>query len=678
MIDNIAKQMLQIWKELADINDKSTGMNYRGWEEEARIATATSALAYDPSGISTAMLVEEFYNRHLSGRHFSLSDILTPSDHIQWLLSKTEQLTNLFGAQETQEAFAGVKQSVKSALEHYDVNLDDRYEKLLANHPALAGLRVSALSSSKELQLDQFMRGEQDVTAKPVFLKSVYKWWNINSLLAAAMTMPCGVSLHLIATPKVMENYFVFVVRNGGNLYILSDIEKEAHPLQNGMRRRPDRVMSKRINKAWFPYELVDIAFTEEDDRLYETKTSCQELVAYQQEWRELSPVSELEPEVTVWLSMMFTLIIQRFWGENIQADELSYTGEMLVKSQALLDKATQANLPVAKDGTLQAVAISRESIKSAVASQEEIGSTYDLTHSWMEDRYGSKVSEEALNLTIIKDETPSLSVNTSGRVVVMDDSLEKDRTSVSVFKGLGYPSTRFAKAGQLEKDRKFIARATYADSINMLAIQEFDRRKDEIERWFKNAARNNLENLISYAGTDSIWVKNAHEGREGTVKGNRAQCRQNKKGDKFHRFMGQCQIGEAHGWYGSTVLCPEYGGKIRCNITGSQATYLVGFSPTNARELAVVAGCDISELPDVLQHWDLRRATTANSILDRVDPMAWRASDPWIEMNFIAVIALSKRGMTQVKKDIKLPPLDIATEQDMEYSSGVISVFGN
>ena len=57
MIDNIAKQMLQIWKELADINDKSTGMNYRGWEEEARIATATSALAYDPSGISTAMLV---------------------------------------------------------------------------------------------------------------------------------------------------------------------------------------------------------------------------------------------------------------------------------------------------------------------------------------------------------------------------------------------------------------------------------------------------------------------------------------------------------------------------------------------------------------------------------------------------------------------------------------------
>lgn len=678
MITTIATQMLQVWKELADIDDKSTGMNYRSWEEERLIATATSSLAYDPSGISTAMLTEEFYTRHLSGRHFSLSDILAPSDHIQWLLSKTETLTNLFKDESTLEAFAGVKQSVRNALGHYEVAVDERYEKLLADHPALAGLRVSALRSSQELQLDQFMRGEPDATAKPVFLKTVYKWWNINSLLAAALTMPSGVSLHLIATPKVMENYFVFVVRNGGNLYILSDIEKESHPLQSGMRRRPDRVMSNRIAKAWFPYELVDIAFDEEEERLYETKTKSKELVAYQKEWRELSPINKLEPEVTVWLSMMFTLIIQRFWGENIQEDELSYTGEMLVKSQALLDRATRANLPIAQGTSLQAVSISRESISQAVATKDEIGKTYDLTHSWMEERYGSKVSEEALNLTTVQGEPTTLSVNFSGRVVVMDDTLEKDRTSVGVFAGTGYPSTRFAKASELEKDRKYLARATYADSINRLAKQEFDRRKEEIERWFKNAARNNLENLISYAGSESIWVKVDKEGREGTVKSNAAYCRSNKKGEQFNRFMGQAVIGESHGWYGCTALCSEHSGKIRCNVTGAQATYLVGFTPTNARELAVVAGCEVSELPDVLQNWDLRRPSIANAILDRVDPMAWKANDPWIDMNFIAVIALSKRGLAQVKKDVKLPDLDIAKPQDMEYSSSSISIYGN
>lgn len=678
MINNIATQMLQVWKELADIDDKSTGMNYRSWEEQGLITTATSALAYDPSGISTAMLVEEFYTRHLSGRHFSLSDILAPSDHIQWLLSKTETLTNLFNDEKTIDAFTGVKQSVRSALGHYEVDVDARYEKLLADHPALGGLRVSALRSSQELQLDQFMRGEPDQTEKPVFLKTVYKWWNINSLLAAALTMPSGVSLHLIATPKIMENYFVFVVRNGGNLYILSDIEKEKHPLQNGMRRRPDRVMSNRIAKAWFPYELVDIAFDEEDERIYETKTNCRDLVTYQKEWRELSPINKLEPEVTVWLSMMFTLIIQRFWNENVQADELSYTGEMLVKSQVLLDRATKANLPVVKDSALQAVSISRESISASTASKDEIGSTYDLTHRWMEDRYGSKVSEEALNLTSVQGTAPTLSVNFSGRVVVMDDTLEKDRTSVSVFAGIGYPSTRFAKQSELEKDRKFLARATYADSINMLAKQEFDRRKEEIIRWFKDAARNNLPNLLNYAANESIWIKVTKEGREGTVKSNAAHCRSNKKGEKFHRFMGQCQIGERHGWYGGTSLFTEYSSKIRCNVTGAQATYLVGFTPTNARELAVVAGCEVSELPDVLQHWDLRRASIDNSILGRVDPMAWKASDPWIELTFIAVLALSKRGLAQVKKDVKLPDLDIAKLQDMEYSSSSISIFGN
>lgn len=348
------------------------------------------------------------------------------------------------------------------------------------------------------------------------------------------------------------------------------------------------------------------------------------------------------------------------------------------MKSQALLDRATQANLPVTQGTALQAVSINRESITTRVATKDEIGTSYDLTHSWMEERYGPMVSEEALNLTATPGEALTLSVNTSGRVVLMDDTLEKDRTSVGVFAGIGYPSTRFAKASELEKDRKFIARATYADSINKLAKQEFDRRKDEVARWFKEACRNNLPNLLSYAGNESLWVKVTGEGREGTVRRNAAQCRNNKKGDKFNRFMGQCQVGESHGWFGATGLFSEYAGKIRCNVTGAQATYLVGFTPTNARELAVIAGCEISELPDVLQNWDLRRVAIANSILDRVDPMAWRAEDPWLEQNFIAVLALSKRGMTQVKKDVKVPNLDIAKLQDMEYSSSTMSIFGN
>lgn len=677
MIKDIATEMLALWKEFSDIDDKSTGMNYRTWEEHDLIAKATSSLAYDPSGISTAMLVEDFHTRHLNARNFSITDILSPSDHVQWLLQKTQKLSSLFSDEITQESFAGVKDSIRAALGHYEVDINERYESLLANNPFLGSLRVSALRNTYELQLDQFLRGEPDTTSRPVFIKQVWKWWSINSLLAAALSMPNGVSLHLIATPKIFESYFVFLIRNGGNLYILSDIEKEDHPLQSGMRRHPDRQMSDRIARAWFPYELVDVAFDEEYTHMYQKASETKALVAYQKEWIELSPINELEPEVTVWLSMMFTLIIKRFWGENVQADELSYTGEMLVRSESLLERASKANLPVLKDTALQAVSITRESIQIGVATEAELGQTYELTQSWMEDRYGHQVSEESLNLTTAPGATPVLSLNYSGRVVVMDDTLEKDRTSVKVFDGLGYPLTRFAKASELENDRKFIARAAYAVSIQKLAEDEFERRKDEVAQWFRNAAWKNKENLLSYAGNGEIWVKDVTIGREGTMKGNRSRCR-SLEGQHFHQFMDHCEVGETHGWYGATRLFTEHTNKIRCNVTDAQASYLYAFTPANAKELALVAGCEISELPDVLQNWDLRRTHTGNQKLNRQDPMSWKTEDPWIAMNFIVVIALSKRGLAQVKKNAKLPPLNIASEQDMKGAGVIISIWGN
>lgn len=677
MIKDIANEMLALWKEFAEVNDKSTGMNYRNYEEQSAIVTATSALAYDPSGISTAMLVEDFYNRHLKAQNFSISDILSPSDRVQWILQKTQSLSNLFNDEITQASFAGVKESIRAALDHYEVDINERYEGLLANNPALGSLRVSALRNTYELQLDQFLRGEPDTTSKPVFIKQVWKWWSINSLLAAALSMPNGVSLHLIASQKVMESYFVFVIRNGGNLYVLSDIEKEAHPLQSGMRRRPDRQMSERIAKAWFPYELVNVAFDDEYTHMFETASKSKDLVAYQKEWLELSPINELEPEVTIWLSMMFTLIINRFWSENIQVDELSYTGEMLVKSEALIEKASEANLPVLKNTGLQAVHITRESIQVGVATEAEIGETYDLTQSWMEERYGNRVSEEALNLTSSTGEAPLLSLNTSGQIVVMDNTLEKDRTSVSVFDGVGYPLTRFAKASELENDRKFLARATYADSIQKLADEEFERRKDEVVQWFKSAARNNLNSLLSYVGNDEIWIKDDTPGRESTVKGNNARCRTSEK-QNYHQFMDRCEIGESHSWRGATRLFSEYSSKIRCNVTDAQASYLYGFTPANAKELAVIAGCEVNDLPDVLQNWDIRRTQTANQILDRMDPMSWKTEDPWIDLNFMVVIALSKRGLAQARKNVKLPPLNIASEQDMHDAGYIFTVYGS
>lgn len=102
-----------------------------------------------------------------------------------------------------------------------------------------------------------------------MYSKAVYQFWNVNSLLTAACRMPSGVSLNLIRDPDYFHSYFAFAIRNGGNLILLSDLPKDHHPLSRYMSRRPDRAFDERAARNWFPYELLNIKYDEEQGRLY-------------------------------------------------------------------------------------------------------------------------------------------------------------------------------------------------------------------------------------------------------------------------------------------------------------------------------------------------------------------------------------------------------------------------
>jgi hypothetical protein len=99
-------------------------------------------------------------------------------------------------------------------------------------------------------------------------------------MLAAATRMPSGVSLNLIRHPDGYQSYFCFVIRNGGNLFVLSDVPEYSHPLQGMMSRRPDRELDRRAARNWFPYDLLGASYDEESGRLYIKQTEQRGLVA--------------------------------------------------------------------------------------------------------------------------------------------------------------------------------------------------------------------------------------------------------------------------------------------------------------------------------------------------------------------------------------------------------------
>lgn len=57
------------------------------------------------------------------------------------------------------------------------------------------------------------------------------------------------------------------------------------------------------------------------------------------------------------------------------------------------------------------------------------------------------------------------------------------------------------------------------------------------------------------------------------------------------------------------------------CYVNGSEASIVGVFRPKTAEGLALLCGCSVADLPDVLQYWTQAHLYAGNSILDRIDP---------------------------------------------------------
>jgi hypothetical protein len=107
---------------------------------------------------------------------------------------------------------------------------EDLQKHLLAStttSPSCAATRCAASSACGSTS--SCAASLSPTTVRPVFHAKVFQWWNINSLLQAATTqMPSGVSLNLIRDRDAFQSYFVFCIRNGANLFVLSDAPEYA------------------------------------------------------------------------------------------------------------------------------------------------------------------------------------------------------------------------------------------------------------------------------------------------------------------------------------------------------------------------------------------------------------------------------------------------------------------
>jgi hypothetical protein len=634
------------------------------------------ALELDHSEIIASMLLTHYTADYLKKTSVSLADLLDGFSPTIEKLDLIRKLQSILSRPDVTKPMDAFKRAMSSGLTHYGVGEREDIKSIVDDPVALAVFRRDALKSMKNLRVDQFFSGEsEDEDVKPIYFRDVFQWWNVNSMLAAAVNMPSGVSLNLIRDPNKFHSYFCFVIRNGGNLYVLTDAPDWAHPMQSQMSRRPDRHLDNRVARNWFPYSLLDIAYNENGD-LYFKEADTTEMAVYQPDVIKLKEIAAVEPGETIWTLMMFDLIVERFWKKKEQLAQLSYTGEMIRVEDKLLDKAHSANMPVRdyKPISVQSLTVN-DVLSENITESDGTGKSGFGVNAWMEERYKHLVSEESLN-----------AMTNPGRVLKLRDGnivkAEPERFPSSWGRNdeiaiHHLDLTMFGSKERILQDRKFIARHNFAKQVNHAAEMEYEATLKDIKRWFQDRIENRAEFLINLCGLGPLWT--AQEMPDETFNSKLSSCLVWKNADSRSRSANADKLypelpsvlrslnsmkhktaGDALiDWYAFTLQPPSNRTNPKCLITGATASYAVSFDPMVSHDLAFLAGVEHDQLPDVLKSWNQYRYYVGNSILDRIDPMEWAAHNPWQKEKFRVEVPLSKRGLAQLRKDAKMPNLE-------------------
>ena len=654
---DIVSKALDQWVELTGVAMDQRSFSLGDLSIHSMNEILQKAQTLDPEGTTAYLLIECFLREYLEQKTFTAAAIMKDYAATSAYLEKAEKLFSIVQSDRALEIAAGFRSKVLSGVAHYGADREDVCEMI--NDPdILPFLRRDALHSLEDLKPYQFLSGPHDPMPAQV-IEHVYQAWNINDLLVAVRDMPVsGIAVVLLRDPANPErSYFTFAMRNGENVTLFTDRNKPAYPGQEDVLagrggRGATRAFMKRAHSNHFPYQLIKTHQDENGDTHFSKETGLSaagvDLVA-------LMKIKDLPPYQIIWITMMLSLISERFWHKKWQAKDMSYTGAMIQAKSLLISDTNGALLP----GASNYQSISLEDVSpdeiTAEAMSDQISGKAAGTNAWLEQRYRARVPHNVVNLWRAEPGTtfmlpkaprengPPVHITTTGTEVSAGVVAYKDTHKLSSWeRPRGYLLKTFSEAEfgteeDLRKDRLFISRYNFAQHIQKSADEEFAARKDEIIKWYQKTLSNNAPALLQMIAVKSRALKD---------------------GDKSDRSI---VLGEIQGeefryghYFGVNFGDINSKGKRLCYLTEAAATYRALLKPETAADLAILAGCPVKSLPDVLQHWTCSDPQIGNHLLNRMDPMDYEVENPWRKISFEVNFYLSKRGLSRIEKDIK------------------------
>lgn len=676
------KTILNLWTKLRETGKEILPIHEFGrrnpWDYTVR-EDFNKAVELDPEGLTALLLLDNFRDDFFSNCGLSISDILS-NPNFPSFIQDCRKLTELLSDEQIVHALTGFTDSVSRAVHATGVVRED-VDQMLADRYDMAILRRDALLSMQTLSLHQFFQGEIEKDHL-TFLPDIHLFWNMNSLIKCAWQSPNGVSINLIKDPLDTSSYFAFVVKNGGNLTVLTDKPKEAHPLSKYMSRRPEKDFTRRIFRNHFPYGLLDLKVSH-DGYYYPGNTS---IVPLQDKPIKIGSIREMEPDEVIWTIMMFSLLDDKLYKENYHCGQLSYTSDMIADpniSAALMEGSPAGALMVKDYKPLTAPVLNTETIQDTEQYSKYSGSGI---HNWLYDRYKDQIPTDILNGILPSDGSTLFMLPDQSLFVAPAERVRRGMHGKPVLKrdpseltyrtnehGRTYiwgkdevegalPMQRmtgdeFGTREGLLNDYAFFARYNAAKFIDMKAQEEFKARKAEVLSWAKERITANLERIAKDVLSSKLSGNNKdHPCRFSMVEFQNEGWRYL---DTYHSYIFFTDRRPAD-LQNRNVFDHGRKADVGCYFSeNAPCSYLLKAEAIWLEDLLYLTGCETpQELPDVLQHWyngsySTAEMYTGNHLLARVDPMDWVASNPWTELKFNVVIAIGKKYLNKTKKDL-------------------------
>ena len=622
---------LQLWVKITGINpneeqkkytiyfdDRLSDYDIRQMDEKIR-----AALSYDKTGLFAEAYLCHFFKKYIKQRGFHLDEYISNPSIKEFL----NDVCLLNQALQESDAEKMISEEAQKAMSFYGLNSDELTVFDIAEIRTCANNCID-----KNLHTLQFTFG---ATQKDGFKmsKEIRMYKDLNALiLSAARGKIDGVSMAYIRDEKeITHSYFAFVIKNGGNLYLLTDKPVFVHPMQSSYKRCPGRDMSRRIEGNLFPYDTVaniDVSDLWDSGR-YGTKEKGVQLSTILRDdngeenfFETVGTIDKLQQAEAFWFIMMLSLIKEKFYDIEAPQFTLSYTGAQI--QHPAIEKTESALIVQNALPSLSMNRISFDDIEDIT-----FDTYYEKHHKsdWNQyiiDRYKDRISEDVLN--ILDNES----------IPLLSDHKQSEKRELCPFDIVNECGT----SEELCYRQKWIGRYNYAMAIKECLQKDYDENCVQIYNDIKRRIEARLEDIVIMCLQGRLVDKTpVHHDFECTYDGGHVAL---GKVISFDKWWSKYPSSKYQ--FGVASNCGNKA-DYRCAITGDAPGVVLYVKPSTIYALCQLCGCEVSDLPVFIQHWTKSRHYCGNQLLDNIDPIAYIIEkDPFNDMEFSFSVVLSKK----------------------------------